>query len=747
MTSPEQRELASHCTRLEYHRSHAIQPHFVLVVLDAGLRILRVTENAEGLLGLAPRALIGRDFLDLVEGNLRGAVASLGATSRGRLALELVVRRGQRRTDALLFRSGGLLCCELELATAEDRALPLLALQAGAQIVDSETDPEALATFVCGLLQRITGFDRTYYCELDLDGNGLVSGEHNTGVLPSLMDHRFPASDIPASVRPIYVKNRFRSIADARADRVPLSAAPEGDDADLDLTHSLSRYPAATHLIYLSHMGVRSSSSFSVVRDGRLAALFGGHCVLPRVLRYRQLAACQQLVETYAYRHAALEAERTERRRDAKRSLVHSAVAKLVEVDGSLARLLEAAAPDLCSLTDADGVIGRVDGVIYTSGGLAERDAAAVLDCAQAQLRDREVWSTDSLAETDPALGAVAAHASGAMAIGLDRGAANLLVWTRVEQPRDRRWSGNPSKAVVADGRGGVGPRQSFATWLETVSGTSRAWSAEASTIATLFRDRVNQTLAAHYQRLALAAAEQANAHKSQFIANVSHELRTPLHSILGFTEVVRNRLDTMPVERQLTMLDSVLRSGQRLLGLVDDILDLSRLEAGQMTFRFQPGTLVDAIDRAVADASARLEAKQLRVTVDLAGVDPDLTFDLPRTVQVLVNLLANAAHASAPAGEILVRLHDRADAEPPGVCLEVADHGVGIPAHQLEHIFDKFVQGDRTANGPGTTGLGLAICREIVASHGGRIWAANRPSGGASLCFQYPRHLAASKP
>jgi light-regulated signal transduction histidine kinase (bacteriophytochrome) len=745
MKSPEQEELASRCTRIEYHRSHAIQPHFVLVVLDAGLRVLRVSENAEAVLGAAPHALIGRDFQELVEGNLRGAVASLSATARGRLALELVVRRTQRRTDALLFRAGGLLCCELELATAEDRALPLFALQAGAQIVDSETDPEALATFVCGLLQRITGFDRTYYCELDLDGNGLVSGEHNTGALPSLMDHRFPASDIPANVRPIYVKNRFRSIADARADRVWLSAAPEGDDADLDLTHSLSRYPAATHLIYLSHMGVRASSSFSVVRNGRLAALFGGHCVSPRVLRYRQLAACQQLVEAYAYRHAALDAERTERRRDAKRSLVKAAITKLVEVDGSLARLLEAAAPDLCRLTDADGVIGRIDGVVYASEGLAERDAAAVLDCAQAQLRDREVWWTDSLAETDPALGAVAARASGAMAIGFDRGAANLLVWTRVEQPRDRRWSGNPSQAVVADGQGGVGPRQSFATWLESVSGTSRAWSAEASMIATLFRDRVNQTLAAHYQRLALAAAEQANVHKSQFIANVSHELRTPLHSILGFTEVVRDRLDAMPTERQRALLDSVLQSGQRLLGLVEELLDLSRLEAGQMTFRFEPGTLADAIDRALADASAKLEAKQLRVTVDLAGVDPNLTFDMQRTVQVLVNLLANAANASASDGQIFVRLHENTDAAAPGVCLEVADEGVGIPAHQLEQIFDKFVQSDRTDNGPGTTGLGLAICREIVTRHRGRIWAENRPTGGASLFFQYPRHLAGS--
>ncbi len=741
MTLPDQLSLASRCSRIDYHLSHHIQPQFAMVVLDPALSIVRASDNAERLLGEPPDRLIGRHLPDLIEGAIEGAVAELQARLRGRIVTEVVPRHTQRRTDAVWYCSGEYICGELELTTSHDVALPLLSLQLAAAIAESEREPEALASLVCQLLHRVAGFDRTYYCEFDADGNGFVSGEHVAGALPSLLHHHFPASDIPASVRPVYVHNRIRCIADARAVAVAVPPATAHGTSNLDLTFSIARQPAATHIEYLRNMGVRGSSSFSVVRNGRLSALFGGHSVEPRVLRYRQLAACQQLVEAYVHRHGALETARLQRFRDTKMTLVKSVISHMAELDGDLGRLVRSAHTALCGLMDSDGFIARIGGALHGVTSLRDDEALSLLGRVSEQLRADHVWTTSCLTKVAPELAPLARHVSGVVAVALDREAKDILVWTRVQQQQAARWSGNPAEAVRLDKQGGVGPRTSFATWIEAVSGVARAWPPDVASVAAVFRDGVNQTLAAHYQSKATEAAQRANAYKTQFIANVSHELRTPMHSILGFTGLLLEKLDTMPSARQKLLLGSVVASGERLLGLIDELLDLSKLEAGQMTFRFEHASILPAIERATAEASAELDAKQISVVVESSGADPHLTFDFPRTVQVLVNLLANAANASPTGAVITIRLRDSGEPLRPCLLIEIADRGVGIPEHELERVFDKFRQSERTPHGAGGTGLGLSICRQIVAHHDGRIWASNGPAGGASLFFEYPRY------
>ena len=741
MTIPDQHMLASRCARIDYHLSHHIQPQFAMVVLDPELSVVRASENVEALMGELPDALIGRYFPDLADGAIKNAIADLQARLRGRVVNEIIPKRTQRRTDAVWYRSGDYFCGELELTAHHDLALPLLSLQLAAAIAESEREPEDLATLVCSLLHRIAGFDRTYYCEFDDDGNGFVSGEHVTGALPPLLHHHFPASDIPASVRPIYVRNRIRCIADTEATPVAVPPATTRGTSNLDLTFSLARQPAATHVHYLQNMGVRGSSSFSVVRNGRLSALFGGHSLGPRVLRYRQLSACQQLVEAYVHRHGALENARVQRSRESKLALVQSMITRLSELDCDTGRLVDSSREQLCNLMDSDGLLARVGGTIHGATSLREDDVHRLFAYVSEQLRPGQVWSTNSLEKAAPELGSIARYVSGVVAVAFDREAEDIVMWTRVSQDREVRWAGNPAAAVVLDERGGVGPRKSFATWIEAVSGIARAWSSDADSIAMVFRDRANQTLAAHYQSKATAAAQQANEYKTQFIANISHELRTPMHSILGFVGLLRDKLDTMPPERQKVLLGSVMSSGERLLELIDDLLDLSKLEAGQMTFHFEHASILPAIERAMVEASAKLDAKQIAVVVDSLGIDPHLTFDIQRTVQVLINLLANAANASPHGASITVLLRDSGEPLDPCLLIEIADRGVGIPELELERIFDKFTQSERTRNGAGSTGLGLSICRQIVAHHRGRIWAVNRAEGGASLFIEYPRH------
>lgn len=234
--------------------------------------------------------------------------------------------------------------------------------------------------------------------------------------------------------------------------------------------------------------------------------------------------------------------------------------------------------------------------------------------------------------------------------------------------------------------------------------------------------------------RAARDAALEASRAKSEFIANVSHELRTPLQSILGFSELGALRAREQP--RVAEFFNDVHRAGQRMLSLVNDLLDLSKIERGIEPIQPQRLDLRPLALEVVRELVPQLTARQLQLDAQLGDDDLVLMADPLRLQQLLRNLLANAIRFS-PEGariELSARLEG-----PHSIRVEVADRGPGIPPDELEGIFEAFVQSSATKNAAGGTGLGLAICRRIVKAHGGRIWAANREGGGAVLTLVLP--------
>ena len=226
-------------------------------------------------------------------------------------------------------------------------------------------------------------------------------------------------------------------------------------------------------------------------------------------------------------------------------------------------------------------------------------------------------------------------------------------------------------------------------------------------------------------------AALSANKSKSEFLANMSHELRTPMHAILSFAELgVRRSGEPDKIAGYLTRIQ---QSGKRLLSLLNDLLDLSKLEAGRMRFEPEMSPIRPVIDRAVDELSALLKHRHLKVRISGNSACERAYFDLSKIAQVLHNLLGNASKF-APENSV-IDVSYAADA-PGELAISVRDNGPGIPPDEIDAIFDQFVQSSKTKTGAGGTGLGLAICRQIVQAHGGRIWACNNPGGGASFVF-----------
>ena len=236
--------------------------------------------------------------------------------------------------------------------------------------------------------------------------------------------------------------------------------------------------------------------------------------------------------------------------------------------------------------------------------------------------------------------------------------------------------------------------------------------------------------------------AEAANHAKSEFLANMSHELRTPMHAILSFSRLGLDKASDDPpsVPRIRQYFDRIHQSGDRLLALLNDLLDLSKLEAGKMTYAFDWCDLRAVADTVVMEHSALARERGVAVRLQADGPAPAWC-DGARVMQVVRNLVSNAVKFTPASGTVRVCLAVSALADGRAAALvEVIDQGVGIPEQELESVFDKFVQSSKTKSGAGGTGLGLAICREIVTGHGGHIWASNNPEGGAAFRVLLPR-------
>ncbi len=228
---------------------------------------------------------------------------------------------------------------------------------------------------------------------------------------------------------------------------------------------------------------------------------------------------------------------------------------------------------------------------------------------------------------------------------------------------------------------------------------------------------------------------EAASLHKSEFLANMSHELRTPLNAILGFSQVLQEELYGALNERQAGYVEDILSSGNHLLALINDVLDLSRVEAGEIRLQIEPFSLQDALERGVVMVRERAVEDGVRVVVGAHGNVDMVSGDERRIRQVIFNLLSNAVKFTPPGGAVDVRT-TRVNGE---VQVFVTDTGPGIAPRDHERIFEEFQQTDAGLHQGEGTGLGLALSKRLVELHGGRIWVDSEPGEGSTFVFTLP--------
>lgn len=730
------------CAREPVHVPGAIQPHGVLLALEVdSLRVLQVSANTLELLGIEPSALLGRALGELIDGStleLPDAPTNAALETRNPVR----VRVAGRELDAILHRSATRLLVELEPATRYAAGAPDLrhasdsVQRALVRLRTAETEEELFA-IAASEVRAMTGFDRVMIYRFEPEGHGEVVAEAQRGGLDSFFGLHFPASDIPEPARRLYVLNPLRLIPDARYVAAPL--VPSLDPrtgAPLDLTWSVLRSVAPVHLEYLANMGVRASMSISLLERDSLWGLVACHHATTHFVPYGTRLACELFAQVFAWQRALL-ADRERERARAHAGHIRMRIVRRMSGEGVSAGAMHGS-PNVRDLVPSGGAALWSPGSCITLG--ATPSPARIGDIArwlQPGLSGGGVFHTDRLSRLTPLGAGIEDVASGLLAVGFSGTEDHVLFWFRPEVVQTVRWGGD---VRAQEREGHLGPRRSFAEWVEHVRGSSLPWDPAEIEQAEELRAAILGIVVRTAAELARLNEELRGAVRSrdEFLSMASHELRTPLSTLELQLEVLLRLAESSPdttlgADRVARSLGLARKQLTRLEQLVSEMLDLSRLSAGRLELEPTEGVDLRSI---VDDVLLRFAERMAGIPVEVKSSGDSVgCWDASRLDQVVTNLLSNAIKYGDEK-PVTIEIAGRAD----GVTLTVRDEGAGLSLDERAQLFSRFHRARSNQRRYAGFGLGLWIVKQFVEAHGGSVDVESEPGKGAAFRVALPR-------
>jgi two-component system cell cycle sensor histidine kinase PleC len=269
----------------------------------------------------------------------------------------------------------------------------------------------------------------------------------------------------------------------------------------------------------------------------------------------------------------------------------------------------------------------------------------------------------------------------------------------------------------------------------DDIGDVGQAFNAMADYITNSHRDLTQAQQELQHRNAALV---DANRTKSNFLANMSHELRTPLNAIIGFAEILRHQMfGPLGNDRYVNYVDDIQRSGQHLLSLINDILDMSKIEAGRQALRLERQALSPLIERSIRMAQPIAERRAVNLQFHANGADLSANCDSRAITQMVINLVSNAVKFSPPGGTVEVRLEASSLG---GAKISVMDGGPGIEEDMLPHLFEAYAhRAAMTTQRQDGVGLGLAITKALIELHNGQIRVVTQPGRGTTMTLELP--------
>ena len=732
------------CDREPIHIPGAIQPHGFLLGLDATTWAVRyASENLGDYLRTQATAALGRPveelFTPAIVAALREAATHPLFTQRA-LFVAYVRADGQQSVVSfclLAHHYGGYVLVEGERIAGELKLDPRPGVHHDMDFLiagmERASDTRSLLQMAAAETRRITGFDRVMIYQFDAEWNGNVIAEDRNDRLPSYLNLRFPASDIPRQARQLYRINRLRLIA--RNDYEPVRLLASGKEAEpLDLSLSTLRSVSPVHLEYMRNMGTASSMSISLMRGNQLWGLISCHGRDPKIVPFDVRTTCEFFGQVLSLQIAAREQSASLSYRNQLNSVLTRLMSSMSRQQDIFASLRGQSA-DWLALANATGAALLLNGRLETTGRTPAMAQIMALAEWLHQSAKGDVIEFEKLAASYPAAAEYTDVASGLLAIPLSRLHRNYLLWFRPEVVSTVSWGGNPTKPVEqpANEPSRLHPRKSFENWSEMVRGRSAPWHSSELEVARELRGGIIEIVLQHAEQIAAVSEELVKANKELETVSytISHDLRAPLRAMYNYADSLREETADKLNADELDQLDRISRAAHRLDEMIQDVLRYGHVS--RIHINLQPVSLEEIV-RHVLEQYPVLKAERANLRVE--GLLPTVIGDPELLEPSLAAILTNAVKFVRPGVNPSVSI--KAERRDSRVRLWIEDNGIGIAPEHQQRIFGVFQRVHPQSMFEGN-GIGLAIAKRAVTRLEGDLGVESKAGYGSRFWIELP--------
>ena len=717
---------STNCDKEPIHILGRIQGHGFLIGVDYKDQLIQyISENTASYINDDPAKYLGK-HIDEIEARMSisnygdklniSKIIILGLGNGFESLNPFYVQLDGKPFNLIIKNAGPIFLLEFEPCNTKEEFDLQKTIGRSISTILAETGLHPMLKTTALEIKKIIGYDRVMIYQFGEDGHGEVVAEEKNGDLEPFLGMHYPASDIPKQAKELYKINLTRIIADVDMD-CPAIISNQGQNAPLDLTHSVLRAVSPIHIQYLKNMGVAASFSISILSNGELWGLIACHNYSPKFIDYKAREASkligQILSPALEYRLGEEDSERF--------ALLNQSVSTLIKYIEKESDILSALTVNKVTINDVCSSSGAVlifDNKITSIGLTPNNDEVKeivkwVIDNSQDM-----VFYTHRFPAIYPDAEKYSDIASGLFACILSRELSEMILFFKPEQKQSIVWGGNPEKAVEAasDGSLQLSPRKSFDKWTEIVRCSSAKWNRGEIAALINFREQVvyqinrkANEIRRLSERLKLAYEEL-----DTFSFTVSHDLRTPLSSIKSYTELLLLTNDSLD-DNARKILERINACSDKMALLIKEILNYSSYTRNEINLeKINMRQLIEDVKNAIYESA---QPKNLEFII---GSAPDISGDAVMIGQVFANLLGNAVKYSSKSVNAVVKIEGYVSENE--TIYTVADNGIGIDIKYYNRVFELFKRMDNVKDFEGT-GVGLAIVKRIMEKHKGRIW------------------------
>ena len=634
----------TNCEREPIHILGNVQSYGCLLSTSADFMVNHASTNCQEFLGIDAQEVIGQRLIDVLpEKTVHDLRTKLQLSSAGndvsRLFSYDVLRKG-RLFDVSIHISKGSFVFEFEPKrddpTRDDLAMvqPLLAR------VKRHSKVEGAAQEAARAMQVLSDFERVMVYRFAQDESGEVIAEVCKGEMEPYLGLRYPASDIPKQARALYKRNTIRLIADVNAEVSPIVPQTNPNGEPLDLSLATTRAVSPIHLEYLRNMGVGSSMSVSIIKNGELWGLFACHGRKPHYIDFERRSAIELFAQFFSY-ELSQKLDANQRADELRSRDLHDRLMVRLSAGGDLVDGFDTLADELSQIIPSDGIAVFSDGRFTARGSAPNREEFATLARFLNTAPPGVVFQTSSILSIYPTAEMFGDRIAGMLAVPISRTPRDFIVFFRREIARSVRWAGNPEKPVELGPNGArLTPRKSFEAWTEMVRNTSAPW--------TETELRAAETLRISLIEIVLKLTDEANLERKSaaekqelLIAELNHRVRNILNLIQGL--ISQSKIDAKDIASYTKVLDGRIQS-------------LARAHDQLTREEWAPCSLRDLIQVEV-DGYLNGKKARLQVTGDYPMLHPDAFSTMALVVHELVTNSAKYGGLADRSGHVEIDL------------------------------------------------------------------------------------------